>query len=408
MFNKNSLKKTNIFFLGVILMWELPPLYARDNVSFPIDKTNKTRKSLEIGCGVSMVNWNRVSITGFESIQDNYLYSLKTHQLMAGVNFYVARELNAWFYLDAQGGVGMAKNTSYSVSADNKYDVLYMGGLGMQFRFTPLFKSQWVEPYFRIGVNYLYKNFAVPYSGGFTNDPTGEAHWRSSDTWNPKGCSLDRKSFVPLTLGAGVNAWLSDYLGLGLQGEYLLPTQKDLPRFVQMSARIICRFGGKSKHPAPLVQYVEIEKPIEKIIERVVERQVKHPSAVDTILCELPNNLHFEFDKDVLTAASQKDLFKLAKLLHGYPDSRFLITGYTDALGNDHYNMELSKRRAKAVYEYLLGQGVPPHMLKWQGVGKRASLVSGMEKESTREGDRKVVLERVTNMEYWNILDKNK
>ena len=74
------------------------------------------------------------------------MYNLKANHLMGGANLYVARELNRWFYLDLQGTVGVAKNKNRIAGNDRKHDLLYMGGLGMQFRFTPLFESQWVEP----------------------------------------------------------------------------------------------------------------------------------------------------------------------------------------------------------------------------------------------------------------------
>ena len=44
------------------------------------------------------------------------------------------------------------------------------------------------------GVNYLHKNFASAYGGNFVDDPTGEAHWESSDVWNPDGRSSDKNS----------------------------------------------------------------------------------------------------------------------------------------------------------------------------------------------------------------------
>lgn len=125
--------------------------------------------------------------------------------------------------------------------------------------------------------------------------------WESTDTWNPSGRSRDKNSFLPLSLG------------LGLQGEYLMPLQKDLPRFVQVSARVMWRIGGKSKRTAPVIQYVEVEKPVERIVEKIVEKRVEVPST----------------------------------------DDRFLITGYTDAKGSDSYNLDLSRRRAKAVYNEL-------------------------------------------------------
>ena len=68
--------------------------------------------------------------------------------------------------------------------------------------------------------------FVSVYGGNFEDDPTGQAYWESSDIWNPDGRSSDKNSFVPLSFGAGVKAWLSNSFGLGLQGEYLLPVQK--------------------------------------------------------------------------------------------------------------------------------------------------------------------------------------
>ena len=45
----------------------------------------------------------------------------------------------------------MVKNNNRTAGDDRKRDLLYMGGLGLQFRFTPLLRSQWVEPYLRVG-----------------------------------------------------------------------------------------------------------------------------------------------------------------------------------------------------------------------------------------------------------------
>lgn len=357
-------------------------------------------KVWEIGIGGSLINWNRVSITGFESTPDNYLYNLKANHLMGGANLYIARELNQWFYLDLQGTLGIAQNNYRTGSNDRKHNFLYMGGPGLQFRLTPLFKSKYVEPYFRVGVNYLHKDFQSNYVGAFVNDPTGQAHWESTDTWNPEGRSKDKNSLTPVSLGAGVNAWFSNFLGLGLQGEYLVPLQKNLPRFMQVSARIMWRIGVKSKQPVTVIQYVEIEKPVERIVERIVEV----PVTVDTQMNNLPENIHFEFGRDVKISESESTLDQLATLLKSYPDSRFIVTGYADAKGSDTYNMNLSKRRARTVYEELLKRGVPSQMLKWRGVGKRASFIPASEENHVRAGDRKVLLERVTNREYWEAL----
>ena len=109
------------------------------------------------------------------------------------------------------------------------------------------------------------------------------------------------------------------------------------------------------------------------------------------------------FERGV-TVPALVTLDRLAGLLKSYPDARFLITGYTDARGSCAYNTDLSNRRAKRVYEALLERGVPAAMLKWHGIGKRASIIPVAAGNSVREGDRKVLLERITNMKYWEAL----
>mgnify|MGYP000010688799 CR=1 FL=1 len=65
------------------------------------------------------------------------------------------------------------------------------------------------------------------------------------------------------------------------------------------------------------MKYVEIEKPVEveKIVERIVEKQADTAGSVEAMACDLLDNIYFEFDKDVLTAASEKTLDRLAGLL---------------------------------------------------------------------------------------------
>lgn len=74
--------------------------------------SEKESKAWEIGLGGSLINWSRVSVTGFRSTPDNYFYNLKANHLMGGANLYIARELNRWFYLDLQGSVGLTKTTT--------------------------------------------------------------------------------------------------------------------------------------------------------------------------------------------------------------------------------------------------------------------------------------------------------
>lgn len=117
-------------------------------------------------------------------------------------------------------------------------------------------------------------------------------------------------------------------------------------------------------------------------------------------------NVNFDFDKHDITAESGKLLDQAAEILKKMPERRFLISGFTDAWGSAKYNEGLSARRAAAVVQALEERGVPTDMLKSRGVGKKATTLPTTATEKQREGDRKVTIELILNMEYWDVLPK--
>jgi len=63
----------------------------------------------------------------------------------------------------------------------------------------------------------------------------------------------------------------------------------------------------------------------------------------------------FAFDKAQLSPKTQSRLDELVSHMRTYQQvDRVVITGHTDRLGSDAYNMRLSQRRAEAVQRYLL------------------------------------------------------
>jgi len=69
------------------------------------------------------------------------------------------------------------------------------------------------------------------------------------------------------------------------------------------------------------------------------------------------------------------------------------IDGYTDSVGTDAYNLKLSDRRAKAVFDYLTSRGVDPARLKSQGFGE-ADPIASNETDEGRQQNRRVMLIR--------------
>ena len=57
-------------------------------------------------------------------------------------------------------------------------------------------------------------------------------------------------------------------------------------------------------------------------------------------------------------------------------DEKIHITGHTDEIGSDSYNLKLSQKRASAVRDYLVSRGVVPGFIETSGVGEADPVVS--------------------------------
>ena len=78
----------------------------------------------------------------------------------------------------------------------------------------------------------------------------------------------------------------------------------------------------------------------------------------------------FAFNKADLSAQAAPRLDKLANFLKQFPERKLLIEGYTDSVGSDSYNQELSERRAQAVRDALVQRGVDTSRITARGYGK--------------------------------------
>jgi OmpA-OmpF porin, OOP family len=76
------------------------------------------------------------------------------------------------------------------------------------------------------------------------------------------------------------------------------------------------------------------------------------------------NNVFFDFDKWTLKKESYPELNRVAKMMSEKPTIEIVIAGHTDDQGPDEYNLTLSKRRSKAVADYLTGKGVSAERVK--------------------------------------------
>ncbi len=86
--------------------------------------------------------------------------------------------------------------------------------------------------------------------------------------------------------------------------------------------------------------------------------------------------IRFSLDEDTLLPESIPSLEAVAQLLHENPQlQRVLIEGHTDAKAGDAYNDKLSRRRARAVRQFLIAHGISAERLCSVGYGRRRPLL---------------------------------
>jgi outer membrane protein OmpA-like peptidoglycan-associated protein len=84
----------------------------------------------------------------------------------------------------------------------------------------------------------------------------------------------------------------------------------------------------------------------------------------------IKGNIFFETAEARIQSKSFPMLDEVYKVLHDHPDvGPVRVEGHTDNRGSRPYNLDLSRRRAKAVMEYLLKKGVEAKRLRFQGYG---------------------------------------
>ena len=86
--------------------------------------------------------------------------------------------------------------------------------------------------------------------------------------------------------------------------------------------------------------------------------------------------IFFNFDSARLTDRAKASMQVLQETIAAAPkDQVFTIVGHADAkTGAAEYNQKLSEKRAKAVYDYLVEQGVNKDQLTWKGVGSSQNI----------------------------------
>jgi peptidoglycan-associated lipoprotein len=92
-------------------------------------------------------------------------------------------------------------------------------------------------------------------------------------------------------------------------------------------------------------------------------------------------DIFYDLDKATLRPESKAELDKLITILGENPTITIRIEAHTDSRATDEYNMDLSKRRAKSVVDYLIANNIDKDRLSSEGFGESKLRVSDAEIE---------------------------
>lgn len=340
----------------------------------PVVSQGKNPKAWEFGLGGSAFQFNRTRVSITETETGNLVNVHLKNTLYTG-NIYVAKELSRSWYLAAD--------------VDFRKDMI-MPHLNVQWRFCNSF-SDYIEPYVGVGVSYLHKSFDNSYLPPISINNRNNA------------ALINRNNMAGFNAIAGVNMWLNDRIGIGLSGQtYIMPYRGTYSILPAGTVKVMVRFGGRTKKTVNYVKEIETVYR-DREVEKIVEKYIEVPPITERFMY-LAGSINFDFDDDLIKDEYVGILADLARLIKDNPDKRYLFIGATDAKGSTEYNEGLSLRRATSIVNKLIELGVDPSLVKARGVGKRISFIRPDSPNEIRRGDRKVMIEIIDNIEYFNQL----
>lgn len=252
-----------------------------------------------------------------------------------------------------------------SLSEYSKEAVATVGGLFTKERIDDTTRQMLVQNNYTIGQN-IRQNLSTYYKpqvvNSFNNPLTDVENWV-----NIQGEFIAQGGEKFLTLGNFYPAEQSNVVDLN----YLTHVLPGAYYYVE-DVELYCLTCDLPKESSP-------------IVTKTIEDTNKYEVGKVIVL----KNIFFDFDKSVLLPQSYVELLNLLTLLNKYPNMKIELSGHTDNKGKDRYNLELSDNRAKAVYDYLIKEGIDKKRLKYKGYGSERPIATN-KTENGRAQNRRV------------------
>lgn len=147
-------------------------------------------------------------------------------------------------------------------------------------------------------------------------------------------------------------------------------------------------FGIQSENSYNLEELENKKKSLEEIFI-FNEKGVSIRKDGKNLVLSMPELILFDFNKYEIKDGIKNSLNTLARALKTNKDIRIKIDGYTDFIGSEGYNLELSVKRARAIKNYLVSKGAIENNISIEGYGEQ-NPVSSNNTESGRARNRRV------------------
>jgi OOP family OmpA-OmpF porin len=180
--------------------------------------------------------------------------------------------------------------------------------------------------------------------------------------------SIESRDMSFFDMGLGAKYWLSDNFALRVDVRDNMVTEvlRENTIFgndyqnINTTLGLVFAFGGEPvKKEAAVESGTELiyvaEEP--KFEERITAIAAQPPVAEKTVVLAF-EDMHFSYDKSALSDSAKRVIRRSLQLLRDNPKAHIRIAGYTSAAGTEDYNQGLSVRRAKAVENYLVEEGL--------------------------------------------------
>jgi outer membrane protein OmpA-like peptidoglycan-associated protein len=179
---------------------------------------------------------------------------------------------------------------------------------------------------------------------------------------------------------------------LYLNGKRVVSVPWDLQDQESISGFIFSRRGGSAPKPYDtLITDSRVTKYTQKEAKPTPEQVgISVQQTAEGSMLRVPEKVLFDFNKFILKTQAKKALDVVADYIRTHPAKQIVVTGYTDNIGTDAYNLRLSLQRAQSVADYLMDCGrIDPGLFKIVGKGK-ANPIADNSTEEGRSKNRRV------------------